>query len=239
MGETLGFQPLYRQVYDRLVTRISNGDWKPAESLPSEYALAEELGVSQGTVRKALNELEAEKLVERRQGKGTFVTEHTKEASNFRFFRLTLPDGTRLAPEGSIESVSRRAASSKERSVLSLGDNEQVVEMLRIRIVDEAPVVAETIILPLAMFPNIDDLETLTESLYPLYQREFGIHIVNTEEQLCAEVAMEDSARRLNLPLGTPLLRVDRVAYTMNSKPVEFRSSLCDTRNFVYSVNVT
>ena len=239
MSEALGFQPLYKQVYDRLVLRISRGDWKPAESLPSEHALAAELGVSQGTVRKALNEMEAEKLVERRQGKGTFVTEHTSEFSNFRFFRLTRLDGTRLTPGGELESISRRQAKRQEKSALGLKDKEQVVEIKRVRIVDDAPCVAEIIVLPYALYPGIEKLDSLGGSLYPLYQREFGINIVSADEQLRSVDATQDSARRLEVPAGTPLLRVDRIAFSVNKKPVEWRSSLCDTRSFVYSVSVT
>ena len=238
MKETLGFQPLYKQVYDRLVKRISEGDWKPAEALPSEYALADELGVSQGTVRKALNELEAEKVVERRQGKGTFVAEHTDEASIFRFFRLARVDGTRLTPESEVESIRRRQAKRQEKSILGLEDKEQVIEIHRIRIIDHSPCVAETIIFPHALFPDFDKLESISESLYPLYQRQFGIHIVDAEEQLRAVVATKDNARRLEIPVGTPLLRVDRVALTIDRTRVEWRSSLFDTRNFVYSINL-
>ena len=239
MNDTPGFLPLYKQVYERLIKRICDGDWKPSESLPSEYALAAELGVSQGTVRKALNQLETEKLVERRQGKGTFVTEHTNEASNFRFFRLARLDGTRLKPEGEIESINRRQAKRQEKSVLELEDKEQVFEIRRLRIVDHRPCVAETIVVPQVLFPDIDKQPGLNASLYPLYQRAFGIHIVSAQEQLRADVANRQNASRLEIPAGTPLLRVDRIATTIQKKRVEWRSSFCDTRQFIYSVDVT
>ena len=239
MTEALGFQPLYKQVYDRLVLRISRGDWKPAESLPSEHALAAELGVSQGTVRKALNELEAEKLVERRQGKGTFVTEHTSELANFRFFRLARPDGTRLSPDAKLESISRRAAKRGEKVALELTDKAQVIEIRRIRIVDDAPCVAEIVVLPYGLYPGIERLDSLGGSLYPLYQREYGIHIVSADEKISSVVATKENAKRLSISAGTPLLRVDRIAFSVNKRPVEWRTSFCDTRNFVYSVSVT
>lgn len=235
----VGFQPLYKQVYERLISRISDGDWKPSESLPSEHALAEELGVSQGTVRKALNQLEAEKMVERRQGKGTFVSQHTDEASNFRFFRLAGLDGTRLKPEGKIETVSRRPAKRQEKTVLELGDKDQVVEIRRLRIIENTPCAAETIIIPHTLFPGIEKQASLTTSLYPLYQREYGINVVNAEEQLSAELANKQNAKRLGVPVDTPLLKVDRVALTIDNRRVEWRSSFCDTRKFIYSVSVS
>ncbi len=239
MKNTLGFQPLYKQVYEQLIKRISDGDWKPSENLPSEFALAAELGVSQGTVRKALNALEAEKLVERRQGKGTFVTEHTNEASNFRFFRLVRQDGSRLKPEGVVESIKQRAAKRQEQSVLALKDKEQVYEIRRLRMVDQTPCVAETIIIPQALFPKIDQQAAVSASLYPLYQREYGISVANAEEQIQAELANKQTAKRLALDVGTPLIRVDRIAKTINNQCIEWRSSLCDTRSFIYSVSVT
>ena len=85
MNETPGYRPLYRQVYDILVRKIAEGAWKPGEMLPSEQALARELGVSHGTVRKVLDALTAENLLLRRQGKGTFVAEHNQDRALFRF----------------------------------------------------------------------------------------------------------------------------------------------------------
>ena len=184
-------------------------------------------------------EPEAERLVERRQGKGTFVTEHTSELSNFRFFRLARLDGTRLTPGGELESISRRQAKRHEKSALDLKDKEQVVEIKRVRIVDDAPCVAEVIVLPSALYPGIEKLDSLGGSLYPLYQRKFGISIVRADELLRSVDATRENAMRLGVPVGTPLLRVDRIAFSVNKRPVEWRSSLCDTRNFAYSVSVT
>ncbi|MGK0499684.1 MAG: GntR family transcriptional regulator [Oceanicoccus sp.] len=239
MNNALGFQPLYKQVYELLLQRISDGNWKPSESLPSEHALAAELGVSQGTVRKALIELETNKLVERRQGKGTFVTEHTSETSNFSFFRLTKLDGTRLSPTGKLESINLRPAKRQEQLMLHLTEYQQVFELRRVRLIDDSPCSAEAIIVPQTLFPTLDKQESLTVSLYPLYQREFGIHVISAEEQLCAETANKQNAKRLNVAVGSPLLRVDRLALNIQGEPVELRSSLLDTSNLSYSVNLS
>ncbi len=238
MNNTVGSRPLYKQVYDSLANRISEGDWKPAQSLPSEFALAAELGVSQGTVRKALTELETDKVVERRQGKGTFVSEHTDEDSNFRFFRLTRRDGSRLMPTGKIESIHRRPANRLERTVFGFEESDDVIEICRLRIVDDLPCATENIVIPHRLFPDIEKSTSLTTSLYPLYQREFGIHVVNAEEQLRSEIANKQQAKRLKAPIGTPLLRVDRIAHTIHGQAVERRTSRLDTRNYSYSVMV-
>ncbi len=235
MQHSLAIQPLYQQVYDCLAARISEGYWKPTEQLPSESALAFELGVSQGTVRKALTKLETEQLLERHQGKGTSVCAFTDEGSNFRFFRLTRRDGTRLTPEGKVESIVTRMASIEERSDLELSPQQQVIELQRIRLVDCQPCALEKIVLPHSQFTGIETLHSLDESLYPLYQRKFGIHIASTEEKLGAISASQDEASRLQLPEGTALLRVERVALTIQKTKAELRTTLFDTRNFIYT----
>src|ERR1700752_2750531 len=108
-ADTPGYRPLHRQVYDVIVRRMAQGVWRAGDCLPSEQALARELGVSQGTVRKVLDALTAEKLLERRQGKGTFIAENTQERALFRFFRLAHPGGARVTPESGGETAKLRA----------------------------------------------------------------------------------------------------------------------------------
>ena len=154
MSLSTNFQPLYKQVYDLLVSRLVGGHWKPAASLPSEHALAAELGVSQGTVRKALNQMVTENLLQRRQGKGTYVAEHTQESSLFRFFRFKEPGGESLIPETKLVSSRRRVANDQEIAALNLGKNKQVVEMVRVRSLNSEPTILEHVIQPLSVFPG-------------------------------------------------------------------------------------
>ena len=92
---TLGYRPLYRQVKELLMKRLSDGSWTPGQLLPSEPDIAADLGVSPGTVRKALDEMSAESLLVRRQGRGTFVARHDDERILFQFFRLVPDSGAR------------------------------------------------------------------------------------------------------------------------------------------------
>src|SRR3954449_5070932 len=101
----IGFRPLYRQVRDTLVRRIADGVWRPGQLLPSEPELAVDLGVSQGTVRKALDEMAAENLVIRRQGRGTFVARHDDARILFQFFKLLPDSGEKRFPESCVLSV--------------------------------------------------------------------------------------------------------------------------------------
>ena len=239
MDESPRYRPLYRQVYDFLVRQIAEGAWRPAEALPSEQALAERLRVSQGTVRKALDTLAVEKLIERRQGKGTYVAEHTQEGTLFRFFRLAEPGGERTVPTSADDTVRRRPAKAIELRKLHLQKGAQVVEIGRTRLIGGQPAAIERIVVPLALFPDIDRRRPLPNALYALYQQEYGINIVSTEEELRADAARREDARRLNLQVGAPLLHIERVAIALDGSRVEWRVSRCDTTHLVYAVTLS
>jgi GntR family transcriptional regulator len=229
------FQPLYKQVYDQLTQRLVNGHWKPAESLPSEMALAAELGVSQGTVRKALNQMVAEKLLERQQGKGTYVAEHTQESSLFRFFRLREPNGESLIPDTRVLSSTRRAATQLERTKLDLKGKLHVVELVRLRSLQGEPVIIEKIILPLAVFPNIDREAAIPNSLYTLYQEKFGISIVSVRDELRATQIPDEYASELGLAVGSPVLMVERESVNIDGRVVECSQAYYVTDKYVYA----
>ena len=238
MSLSTNFQPLYKQVYDALVTRLVEGYWKPSEPLPSEFALAEELGVSQGTVRKALNQLVAENLLRRRQGKGTYVSEHTQESSLFRFFRYREPGGDSVIPETVVLSVQRRKADKEERGKLNLKGNAQVVEMVRLRTINGVPAIFEKVLQPLAIFPDIDKEEQLPNSLYTLYQEKYGISIVEVRDELRAVNLDAEIAGHLQLEANTPALMTERASINIDGRAVEWSQAYCSTENFVYSVTV-
>ena len=238
MALSTGFQPLYKQVYDLLTTRLIEGYWKPTEILPSEMALADELGVSQGTVRKALGKMVAEKLLDRHQGKGTFVAELSQETSLFRFFRLREPDGESMIPETRVLSSRRRAATQHERTRLSLKGKTQVVELMRLRSLKGKPVILEKIIQPLSVFPNIDKKEGALNSLYALYQEEFGISIVSVHDELQAALLPKKHAKDLGLVAGSPVLMVERSSINIDGRVVELSQAYCSTENFVYCVHL-
>ena len=238
MSLTTNFQPLYKQVYGLLVDRLVNDHWKPSEPLPSEFALADELGVSQGTVRKALNQMVDGKLLTRRQGKGTFVAEHTQESSLFRFFRFKEPGGEKLIPETEVIRKTTRQAKEKEAKVLDIGKDEQVCEMIRVRSLLGTKTVLERVIQPLSIFPGIDQEAEIPNSLYSFYQEKYSISIVRVEEELKATTLNADQAELLGLQEKTPVLMVRRASINIDGRTVEWSEALCSTDKFVYSVSL-
>ena len=239
MDESPRYRPLYQQVYDVLVKQIAAGDWGPGESLPSEQALAGRLKVSQGTVRKALDVLAADNLIDRRQGKGTYVAEHTQERALFRFFRLARPGGARAIPTSTGDVLKRRAAKATELAKLALKPGAEVYEVSRVREIDGEPAVLERIVLPAALFPGLERHDPLPNAIYSLYQREYGANIVSAEEELRADAARKEDCRRLKLAPGAPLLHIERIAFSLEGTRVEWRTSRCDTRHLVYAVTLS
>ena len=201
--------------------------------------LAEELGVSQGTVRKALNQMVAEKMLQRQQGKGTFVAEHTQESDLFRFFRLREPHGEIAIPETVVLGSSRRTASDDEAKKLNLDANALVVELTRVRSIHNKPAIIEKVIQPLSVFPDIDKNTDLPNALYILYQEKYGITIMSVNDEIRAVEIPDAYAQHLDLAKGSPVLMIERSSVNIDGRVVELSTAYCSSDNFIYSVQLT
>jgi GntR family transcriptional regulator len=227
---------LYMQIKDLLVTRIGNGDWLPGSIIPREVNLAQELGVSQGTVRKAITELVENNVLTRKQGRGTFVSTHDSQRSLFYFFHITDNQGHKVLPESRVLHCRHKQATRKEAAKLKLEVGTAVIRIERVRNFSAKPTMIETITLPADAFAGLgsDGKLELPNTLYELYEKQYGITIHSAEEQLRAVAASKHDAAMLHLDVGTPLLEIERVALTLDKKPVELRVSRCSTRNHHY-----
>ena len=126
------FSPLYQQIRTLLLGSLQAGEWQPGEAIPSELELAARFKVSQGTVRKAIDELAAENLVVRRQGKGTFVVTHTEQTTRYRFLRLAADDGSGRGLERRLLDCKRMRASADVARALELKSGDPVVFVRRL-----------------------------------------------------------------------------------------------------------
>jgi len=229
----LGFRPLYRQARDVLVGRINDGTWQAGQAIPSELEIAADLGISPGTARKALDEMEAENLVIRHQGRGTFVARHDDARIIFQFFRLTPDTGEREFPSSKFVGVDVRPASPEAAKVLKLRSGSRVLQLERVRSLGGKAAIVETITLPHALFAGAEKLN-LPNNLYELYRAKFGVTIARSTEKLKAVAARRREAKHLGVAMGTPLLAIDRTAYSLDGRPTEWRVSLCRTDMFHY-----
>lgn len=236
-GEGAAFSPLYRQIKDLLVQSLERGEWKPGELIPSEIDLAARFQVSQGTVRKAVDELAAEHMLLRRQGKGTFVATHHEARVRYRFLRLA-PDeeGEGGRAESRILECRRVRAPAEIARALELRAGETVVMIRRQLSMNQTPTVIDDIWLPGTAFRGLT-LELLTANrapMYGLFESEFGVSMVRADEKLRAVAATDEVARLLNVSAGTPLLQVDRISYTYGDRPMEVRRGLYHTDHYHY-----
>ncbi len=236
MPQVPGYRPLYQQVKDLLRRRIVDGTWRPDEVLPSEGRLAAEFGVSQGTVRKALDELAAQKLVVRRQGRGTFVAAHSPDTALFHFFHLVDEAGERQMPESDVLDCRKGIAGPAEMKALQLAPGALVLRIDRRRSIGGVPTIVERIAVPQALFPDLDapGEQELPNTLYDLYQKRYGVTVGQTTERLRAVAATPEEAAQLDVEPGTPLLEIDRIARDLDDRPVEWRLSRCLTDRLAY-----
>jgi GntR family transcriptional regulator len=220
-------RPLYAQVRDRLVARIRSGEWKPGQLIPNEFEIAAQFGVSQGTARKAISELAADGLLMRRQGRGTFVVEHTPAHVLFRFFNLYDEKGVAVSPDSRDVAASLAQATDEDCRVLGLEPGAPVVRITRTRTRAGMAFICETLVLPAALFPGLADRTQVPNTLYDLFQKEYGVMVMRTSDRLSAVAADAETAAALSIPPGTPLLRIDRIAFSLDEVPIERRVSLC------------
>ena len=231
------FSPLYKQIKELLLESLGAGEWKPGESIPSEVELANLYHVSQGTVRKAIDELAAESVLIRRQGKGTFVATHHEEEVRYRFLRLASRDGqeTREKPQSRFLAWDFRKAEQLELVLLELPAGSEVIEIDRVLHFGDTPIVFEQIILPARSFKELN-LEMLQKQLplYGLFESNFGVSMIRAEEQLYAAAANDEVSELLGVPKGYPLLAINRIAYTYGDKPIEIRKGMYLTKDYFY-----
>jgi GntR family transcriptional regulator len=235
--ETVGFRPLYRQVKDAFVKRMVDGVWAPGGLLPSEGDLARELGVSQGTVRKALDEMEGANLIVRQQGKGTFVAQHDEERILFQFFKLVMDDGAPRFPDSVVLSASVEPATEEEARELELAAGDKVARVRRIRTIAGAPLIVETLALPDRLFPGITE-GPVPNSLYAYYADRYGVTIAFARERLKAVLLSAGDAAHVGRPAGHPAIMVKRLARSLDAQAVEWRTSfyLTDDAHYLASM---
>ncbi len=240
-SSTPAYQPLYRQIKVLLTERLESGEWKPGEPIPSEIDLAHRFSVSQGTVRKAVNELAHENVLVRRQGRGTFVATHANEHTQLGFLRIAPDDGGVDTLQADLIDCRRIKADAAAARQLEIETGQPLMRLRRALSINGRRVIYEEARVPAELFPGLDALvlEQHRCMLYSMYESAFNVKIVAAEERLKAVAADEESAPILALGVGAPLLMMVRVAYTYGRKPVELRRSLCNTAAHHYANDIS
>jgi GntR family transcriptional regulator len=207
----------------------------PRHAIPERVGARCRFGVSQGTVRKAIDEMAAENLLVRQQGKGTFVATHRDPGSAFRFLRLVPNHGEPPVAQSLPLECWRAKAGPDVARTLALEAGAPITIVRRLLRLGEEPVVFDEIYLSSELFPDLS-LEALRsgESLYSLFETRYGVRMIRADERLRAIAADRVSAELLQVSEGSPLLLVERVTFTYGSRPVEWRRGFYSTRNYHY-----
>lgn len=228
--------PLYKDVKKRLMRGLVAGEWKAGQAIPSEWQLAERYGVSVGTLRRAVDELVAEKIVQRRQGSGTYVAAHTEDRHLYYFFHIVGKDGGREPPAYRLLSFRSEKADGEAAARLGVARGERVYRIRNLLTLADRPALLDEITLPAARFPDLAGpvFAARAGTIYGLYQARYGINVVRISERLSATRATARQAAALGLRTGAPALVIKRVAYTYHDVPVEYRLSCVDTGQHEY-----
>jgi GntR family transcriptional regulator len=235
------FSPLYRQIKALILQALESGEWRPGQAIPSEQELATRFNVSQGTVRKAIDEMAADNILVRKQGKGTYVASHNDPRQMFRFLRLVPEEGNLVHPE-SVPIDCRRAKAGQEvANALSIEPGSAIIILRRILKFEKKPIVADEIYLPEEIYQgfNLEMLRLWNSSLYSLFETRFGLRMIRAQDRIRAVAADHAAAELLQVPEGAPLLSVERVTYTYGDKPVEWRRGVYSTIGYHYLNELT
>ena len=227
----LTFNPLYKEVKIRITRGLAAGLWKPGAAIPSESRLARQFDVSIGTVRKAVDELVAEKILLRQQGRGTFVATHTEDRTLFFFFHIVGKDGSKELPVTEMLSFRREKAGADDAARLEIRRGSRTLRIHNLLKLGAKPVIFDDIVIPAALFPDLDE-KTFGKrdgTIYGLYQARYGINVIRISERLSAANPSQSIAALLRIPQRAPALVIKRVAYTYNDAPIEYRVSWVNT----------
>jgi GntR family transcriptional regulator len=219
-------RPLYLQLRDALAERIAQGEWKPGNSIPNESDLAREFGVSSGTMRKALDLMEGEHLLTRRQGRGTFVNDQSSDALSMRFNNVRSRDGQRVAGRVKTLEMTEGKATDKERARLALQPQDGVYRVRRVRMHADKPFMVEETSFPVTLFPGLIDSKNPSHRITVLAQQ-YGILLGKAEERITIQLADAAIAMHLGVAPDRPVMVLDRVVHGLDGNPVEWRVGYC------------
>ena len=228
--------PLYEQIKHKILLALEQGLWKAGELIPSEFDLASSYQVSQGTIRKALDELVQQQLLIRRQGSGTFVATHQEEHSKYRFLHLANSAGVIEESQNKILLCTHQKAPEVVYLPFNMQAEDVFVHIRRLMSFNSKPIVFEDIWLPCPLFEDlsIELLESWKGTMYGLFESHFGVHMTHAEERIHAVLPSNMAAEYLQIDSLVPVLDIFRVAYTYGDKPVEVRQAQYITTDHHY-----
>jgi GntR family transcriptional regulator len=231
--------PLYYQVKKRFSDLIRCGNLKPGDIIPPEQKLCSELGVSRGTVRMAIGELVQEGTLRREQGRGTFIAGPRLDKSLLAYFKFADKDTSEeIIPESKIITIENVSPPLEVAKALAITSKETVVRIKRLRTVKGVPFIFQISFFPKKHFPRLDRINTNVTSLYNFISDRYGIHIMAVEEYLTAGIPDDEARGMIGLEDDSPVIIIERIAFSIDERPVEFRRSVGRADRYHYRVRL-
>lgn len=225
-------QPLYQQVARAIENAIAAGEWKLDEAIPSEIELAEEFGVSVGTVRRAITELVDHGLLVAHQGSGTYVKRYSDGTYWNRYQRFMTRDGRLIQWDGELLLLERIPATKEVADALGLTEGDEIIHVQRKMTANPKrnPDVTCTGIDESFLHPEYfkkltpESYKTYANmSLYELYEKATGTIILSARDYILASVSSKEDEKRWGIKAGSSMVTIVRKASTFGNKIVEYR----------------
>jgi GntR family transcriptional regulator len=215
--------PLYLQIAERLIAKLESGDLSPGEQLPPERDLSEKFGVNRMTLRRALQVLESQELIVRKHGVGTFIAEPKIDRQMEVVFRFSSGIQNRgLIPGAEIISIEQIFAEPALAKDLGLSVSSPVYSILRLRSINQEPVMLESYKIPVRRFPGLDRYDLEKRSIYEIMEIEYSVPITRARQSFEPIIASEFEAKLLKINIGEALMLEKRLSYDGNNLPVEY-----------------
>jgi len=215
--------PLYHQLYEILRGNITSGEWQPGEMIPPESELIEHYQVSRTTVRQVLDMLASEGLIEREQGRGTFVAHPTVEQGLVRIVNFTEDMRMRgCEPSSQVLFSGIIPAAQDAAEPLGIEQGEELARLERLRLADGAPMSIEESNMVHRYCPGVLKDDYASHSLRETLERNYGIRLVRAKQIIRAILASPELANTLRIKPRSALLFIERVSYSQENVPVEF-----------------
>jgi GntR family transcriptional regulator len=230
--------PLHHQIKENIRRQIVSGRWRTNHPLPSETELCDHFGVSRGTLRRALGDLEHEGLIVRRQGRGTFVSQPKFEGSVLGSYRNYRVGAVPHDATSRLLGIDRIPASPDIQRLLQLGKRERVYEVRRLQFMEGVPITLSTSFIPAALAPGLDKLDLEHELFYGLLEQRYGFAFLRAEEFLEPVIADDVVARHLDLAPGSAVFLVARRSFLVNDRPGEYRQAYARGDRFRYRIEL-
>lgn len=235
----LATQPLYVQIKDRLRGQILDGTYQPHQQLPSEAEMIASFNVSRITVRQALGDLEAEGLIFRLHGKGTFVS----KPKAFQDLGRLQGFGEAMRQKGyetfaQVIGMRNIVPSPQVRERLQLGKRAHVTELQRVRFLNREPISLDVSYLPATLGQRLARHDLATRDVFAILENDLGLQLGHADLQIGAALADAALASHLKVAEGSSVLCIERTTHGADGTPIDYENLFYRGDAFQYRVRV-